>query len=209
MARNAIPLYVTNQLITAAHGNTYWRDNEAAHWAAIAAAGGIILIEEKLLGAPAASFDFTAIPATYRHLKLIIDVRGTNVATAIPIHCKFNNDGGANYDFVRYDINPFLGLDASELLAQISFILGNIPAAGADANISTSLECIIPNYREAIYNKTIMSHSGYKTNTTPNNTSLTRNMGFWRSSAVINQVTIYPSANNFNTGSIASLYGLM
>ena len=35
MARTAIPLYVTNQLITAAHGNTYWRDNEVAHWAGI------------------------------------------------------------------------------------------------------------------------------------------------------------------------------
>ena len=32
MARTVIPLYVTNQVITAAHGNTYWRDNEAAHW---------------------------------------------------------------------------------------------------------------------------------------------------------------------------------
>ena len=35
MARTLIPLYVTNQLITAAHGNTYWRDNEVAHWAGI------------------------------------------------------------------------------------------------------------------------------------------------------------------------------
>lgn len=32
MARTAIPAYVTNQVITAAHGNTYWRMNEAAHW---------------------------------------------------------------------------------------------------------------------------------------------------------------------------------
>lgn len=32
MARNVIPLYTTNQIITAAHGNTYWRDNEIAHW---------------------------------------------------------------------------------------------------------------------------------------------------------------------------------
>lgn len=32
MARSAIPLYVTNQLVTAAHSNTYWRDNESAHW---------------------------------------------------------------------------------------------------------------------------------------------------------------------------------
>ena len=35
MARNEIPTYVTGQLVTAAHGNTYWRDNEAAHWAKI------------------------------------------------------------------------------------------------------------------------------------------------------------------------------
>ena len=32
MARTAIPLYVTNQVITAAHMNTCVRDNEAAHW---------------------------------------------------------------------------------------------------------------------------------------------------------------------------------
>ena len=32
MARTAIPLYVTNQVITAAHGNTYWKNNEAAAW---------------------------------------------------------------------------------------------------------------------------------------------------------------------------------
>lgn len=36
MARAAIPTYTTGDLVTAAHGNTYWRDNEAAHWAKIA-----------------------------------------------------------------------------------------------------------------------------------------------------------------------------
>lgn len=32
MARTEIPTYTTNQLITASHANTYWKDNEAAHW---------------------------------------------------------------------------------------------------------------------------------------------------------------------------------
>lgn len=32
MARIAIPLHATNQLVTAAYLNTYGRDNEAAHW---------------------------------------------------------------------------------------------------------------------------------------------------------------------------------
>jgi len=33
MARSAIPTYTTGDLITAAHGNTYWRDNEAYYYA--------------------------------------------------------------------------------------------------------------------------------------------------------------------------------
>ena len=37
MTRNAIPTYVTGQVLTAAHLNTYLRDNEAEHWAQILA----------------------------------------------------------------------------------------------------------------------------------------------------------------------------
>jgi hypothetical protein len=36
MARTAVPTSTTNDLVTAAWFNTYLRDNEAAHWAAIA-----------------------------------------------------------------------------------------------------------------------------------------------------------------------------
>ena len=32
MAYTEIPTYVTNQLITAAHANTYWRDNVNELW---------------------------------------------------------------------------------------------------------------------------------------------------------------------------------
>jgi len=37
MTRNAIPTYTTGQVVSAAHANTYWRDNEAEHWAQIQA----------------------------------------------------------------------------------------------------------------------------------------------------------------------------
>lgn len=40
MAYTKIPTYVTNQLITAAHANTYWRDNVNELWP-FTAAGGI------------------------------------------------------------------------------------------------------------------------------------------------------------------------
>jgi hypothetical protein len=33
MARTEIPAYESGQIITAAHANAYWRDNELAHWA--------------------------------------------------------------------------------------------------------------------------------------------------------------------------------
>ena len=35
MARTAIPVYVTGDLITAAHANTYWRDNEAYYFSIV------------------------------------------------------------------------------------------------------------------------------------------------------------------------------
>lgn len=43
MARNAIPTFTTNQLITAAFMNTYIKDNEAEHW------GRISSLEAKII----------------------------------------------------------------------------------------------------------------------------------------------------------------
>ena len=39
MARSAIPTYTTGDLITAAHANAYWRDNEAYYYSIVG--GGI------------------------------------------------------------------------------------------------------------------------------------------------------------------------
>ncbi|HUV82898.1 MAG TPA: hypothetical protein VMW53_07485 [archaeon] len=207
MARTAIPLYVTGQLVTSAHGNTYWRDNEAAHWAAIVAKG-LVLIETKLLGAPAASFDFTAIPATYNHLKLMVDARGTTVAASEFLFLRFNNDSGNNYDHQNlYGIANAPG--AAELFTQAAISIGNCAAGTAAAGLSGSAVVFIPNYKDTVFNKTLIANSTYKLGVGGGDMAAKFTGGFWRSAAAINRITIYPSANNYDTGSIASLYGLI
>jgi len=206
MARSVIPAYTTNQLITAAHGNTYWKDNEAAHWAAIQ--GGLCLIETKLLGAPAASFDFTAIPATYNHLKLIITGRGDTALSNIGVYAIFNADGGANYDWERLYVS-FTAATCSEWIGQTAASIGNFAAANAAAGICGASEIMLPDYKGTTLNKTYISNGVNKLSTAPTgNIHIYNNYGHWRSSAAINQITITPSAGNFITGSIASLYGL-
>ena len=205
MARSVIPAYTTNQLITSAHGNTYWKDNEAAHWAAIQ--GGLCLIETKLLGAPAASFDFTAIPATYNHLKLIITGRGDNATTNIGVYATFNADGGANYDWERLYVSDAV-TTPTEHIAQTSGSIGNFAAATAAAGLCGASEVMLPDYKGTTLNKTYISNGADKIGTALGNIHLYNNYGHWRSSAAINQITITPSAGNFITGSIASLYGV-
>lgn len=73
MARSSIPTYTTGDLVTAAHANTYWRDNEAAHWAEIqaldTAISGAKLIPSGRLtletGVPVSSTDQTAKDTLY------------------------------------------------------------------------------------------------------------------------------------------------
>jgi len=205
MARSVIPAYTTNQLITSAHGNTYWVANEAAHWAAIQ--GGLCLIETKLLGAPAASFDFTAIPATYRHLKLIITGRGDTALPNIGVYAIFNADGGANYDWQRVYIADAV-VTGSEHIAQTAGSIGNFAAATAPAGLSGASEVMFPDYKGTTFNKTYISNGVDKLSTAHLNIHIYNNYGHWRSSVAINQITITPNAGNFITGSIASLYGI-
>ena len=128
MARSVIPLYTTNQLITAAHGNSYWKDNEAAHWSEIS--NSARLIETIEVAIAAANIDFTAIPATYNHLRLVMAGRGTNAATNEAAYLTFNADGGANYDRERLIVNT-TGTAPTETLAQTSGNIGNFPAASS------------------------------------------------------------------------------
>jgi hypothetical protein len=175
--------------------------------------GGMILIEEKLLTGTVASFDFTSIPQTYRHLKIMLHAR-SNRATTVKdlLYININGDTGNNYDY-RY-INTILDADTvlvASLQAQAIILGGYIPDANATAGMAGSAEILIPNYTGTTFRKNIISKSFSEFAQSDPNSDLFLGeiMGHWRNTSAINQITLSLYDGSFIAGSIASLYGMI
>lgn len=119
MAQSSIPSYTTGDLITAAHANTYWRDNEAAHWTLINRAtnpGGRLTLET---GVPVSSADQSAKATLYYtpHVNEFItlyDGAGWNVRTFAEISLDISGfTADKNYDIWAYDNSGTVTLDST------------------------------------------------------------------------------------------------
>jgi hypothetical protein len=175
--------------------------------------GGMSLIETKLLGAPAASFDFTSIPATFSHLQLIIVGRSDDAGEAFrALTALFNNDSGNNYDY-RYRITT-IGASTMQVLGSqgvaYAYLGVPIPTSLATAGMAGSCEILIPNYSGTIFRKNFHSRSFRETaQSDPDSDMLSGEFdGHWRDTSAINRITL-TTTGNFIAGSIASLYGIL
>lgn len=165
------------------------------------------LIQEQLLGVDVASVSFTSIPQNFRHLKLIIYGRTTEVTVNNYFTLRFNNDSGANYDFQQALITNATTSFSSNY-AQTSGRIGDFPgASAARATQVGSAEILIPHYTGTTFEKNAICHSGQSAGISGNNLSSVINTIFWRSAVAITRIDIFPSANNIKAGSIISLYG--
>lgn len=236
MARSTPRTWVYNELVTAAIMNAHVRDQLNAYWPYTTAgdlayasaadtiarlgigtagqvqttnagatapewAGGKKLIQEILLSGDG-DLDFTSIPQYYKHLEIIIQVRGTTVANTHSGRMKFNADAAANYDC---EIS-LMGLNTNEYFGVNDIRIGDMVAASGTANIANQATMWIANYTGTTFHKTVNGISSLKYN----NIAVIQNhgfMGYWRSTAAITRITIFPSTDDYLTGSIGSLYG--
>jgi hypothetical protein len=159
-----------------------------------------------VLASPAPNFDFTSIPSTYNHLKIIIQARGDTALGQTDVQMRLNNDGGANYDNELLNgINTTAS--ASNVTAGVDNYIGNVPAASATAGFAGSLEIVIFNYARTTFYKNYNGISGSMASAAAN--ALSRfSTGQWRNTAAVSRVTLVPGAGNFDTGSVATLYGI-
>lgn len=168
---------------------------------------GLMLIEEKVLAVDTASFDFTAIPATYNHLLLEIQCRGTAASTNVEARMRFNGDAGLNYDYQH--IQGTTAASAAEVLATSHIRVAVAVAGGtAPAGLADPITIRIPNYRRTTFQKGATAQSGGKRGTATGDVFSNVVSGWWRNTAAINQVTILPDSGNWLAGSVAMLYGL-
>lgn len=171
---------------------------------------GFGLIQEQLLGSDVASVTFT-LPATtpFRHLRLVCYGRVTEAVTDNYIYLQFNGDTAANYDHQQLTSNQTVPASAV-LYAQTKIRLGEFAgASAAAASNAGSFEVLIPHYVGATFDKHTIASGGGAWGTATTGVITMQTYGRWRSAAAITSIVLSPSANNFKTGSIFSLYGML
>lgn len=204
MARSEIPLYTTNQIITSGHGNTYWRDNEAAHWSAINGfSGDYVLIEEKAISA-SGTIDFQNITQSYEHLELFLSIRGAGSSANVLASFRLNNDSGSNYDY-QVIYGEATGKSASEVFGNSTARIGRIAASTAFEGLYSASSLYIPNYTSTGRNKVVICETNHKEGTSSGNMRASIYANFWRSNSAINRITI---TTTLAAGSVATLYGV-
>lgn len=166
--------------------------------------GNFILLYDNLLSGTAASFDITSISASYKHLKLVFYLRGTNAADGTEGTIRFNNDSGSNYDSQR-NVSFGSSTAGGGTDAGTGFALFAVPQANSAASSFAGGELIIPNYAATTGHKSVSGFSFAYYSSARNTADFG---GRWRSTAAINQITVLPPAGNWDIGSRVTLYGL-
>jgi len=170
--------------------------------------GDFQLIQDITLSAEGASFDFTNIPQSFKHLKLISYLRDKGSTSIASV--RFNNDSSAVYSSL---ISYFRAVATLGTVEVINGTKGDIMSSAFDAgdiaNIFRITETIIPDYTNTSNFKSWVgpAHAPYVG--TASNVYIYFFGGHWKSTAAISRLTITEKAGaNFMAGSRISLYGL-
>jgi hypothetical protein len=160
--------------------------------------GGWTLLSDQTLGANAATVTFSAIPGTYKDLRIEYEARQT-AAADIEFYVRFNSDAGANYQF--YVENRFgTGNSATATMARC----GACASSGTTANVYSFGAIDIYGYTAARF-KNLQSRGFY-----PAGLFEDRDSSTWRSNAVVTQADLlFSGAQLFAAGSRFRLYGGM
>jgi hypothetical protein len=170
-----------------------------------------LIADSTLSSGDAANFDFTSIPATYKHLRLVLSLRSDRAAaTNDDIGIRFNNDSGNNYDYLMQFVVHSAALSTAEGVTPVSAMrAGRAPAATAVASDFAKLTIEIPDYASTNINKDLSSIGVYRTGTSSGQIINYQANGHWRSAAAISRITIFPiTGTNWKQYSRATLYGM-
>lgn len=164
---------------------------------------GIHVLFDSTLGADAANFDITSIPASYHTLELYFDGRSTASASADTAMLRINNDS----TITDYQSQVLQGSSSTASASQAFQTLGAIEAGlvtGATSTASTSgtVWATIPNYAGTTWQKQVITaNETWDTNATNAGRSCIMG-GRWLSTAAINRLTLFPSTGpNWKAGS--------
>lgn len=165
-----------------------------------------------VLGANAASITISSIPATYKHLLLVTELRTDAAATIDSAILRFNSDATAANYYTQYLSSNGTTVAANEMLgASTTGILIPFGATGNTApatNFSMALTWIF-NYASTGVKRNLRTETGSQAGTTTGTIRDAHGAGIWQNTAnAISSITLVPfSGSNFLTSSAYTLYG--
>lgn len=146
------------------------------------------------LSTSATDITFSAIPATYTDLVLVF--RGNNTSAGNRAgYLQFNSDTGSNYSstYIQGDGSSAASARAS---SATQALFGNV------LNDDTTTIIQIQNYSNTTTYKTFLSRANSAS------TVVQAFVSLWRSTSAITSIKLYLNADNFASGTIATLYGI-
>lgn len=181
--------------------------SEEADLTISASPGAMTLISDSTLGADAATIDLTAIPGTYKHLLLVMSLRGNNASVSVNTSLRFNNDSAANYDYNRLVLGDgAVNVTTDQFFATTELLIADSVGDSARALRFTPHAIRVVDYAQTSREKAVEGSGGFAAAAA---LSWTQSAGgAWRSTAAINQITIIPGAGSWKAGSRVSLYGV-
>ncbi len=160
-------------------------------------------IASTTLGSANATITFSSIPSTYTDLRIVMTY--TTSISGEDARVRFNSDTGTNYSITRLR-GTGSAANSSRLTSQSSLILCDNVDIGSSTTIPQLLTIDIFSYAGST-NKTLLSENSSDYN---GSGTLTRTVGLWRSTSAITTVAIGTlTAATFNTGTTATLYGIL
>ena len=146
------------------------------------------------LGSAAASITFSTISGAYTDLVLIMN--GKNTVAFDNWRLTLNNDTGSNYSYT-YLLGNGSAASSGRGSNATPMYIGGIPSSDFGTNIAH-----INNYSNTTTYKTVISRASSATN------DAAAWVNLWRSTSAITRIDLTLNADNFNTGCVATLYGI-
>lgn len=154
-------------------------------------------IATNTLGSATASVTFSSIAGSYTDLVLVMQAK--NSVGASNVRLQFNSDTSTNYSSTFLDGNGTSAFSSRTTSATFAYLdnYGQI-----QNNFNSSIIVNIMNYSNATTYKTIIARA--------NNAAVGVDaiVSLWRSTAAITSITLTQGGNNYDVGSIFTLYGI-
>ena len=196
------------QGLQGSQGNQGTQGNQGAQGSQGAGGGAWTLITSSVLGAPAASFDFTSIAGSYHHLVVIVSAQSSASAESDNFHVQLNADTAADYRSVgTTNDGSTLAAHAATVAAMASDV-ADLPAGNAFNHLTGGLELWIQNYTDTSNYKNALWRSGF-TDSVHSAHCLAEYFFTLEVLQAITEVKVFPATGpNFTAGSAAYLYGV-